>query len=247
MPIRPEDTARPPGDYLAEPLSAFVGPEELSALKVMAQSFNVDVTRTYQFWESAVARLVDGRLTVHKCPWDVELPYLERPIRIEVKYAQETWCNFRAGKRAIFKFAAPKGAHGAEKAGDVIVLLGIDEAQQVHAWVVPATAVKRCTSITLTSPRFRTGSSRSRGVDGYRCPPTQLLPEVLRAYREATAAVEQAGQLTLDGPEPVPEQRPASGPRCGNNPNYQLSPGDQAAVDDFMAYLLQRATGRTDR
>ncbi|MFE9372284.1 hypothetical protein ACFYM2_21290 [Streptomyces sp. NPDC006711] len=31
------------------------------------------------------------------------------------------------------------------------------------------------------------------------------------------------------------------GPRCGNNPNFRLSPGDQQAVDEFKAYLRQRA------
>lgn len=31
------------------------------------------------------------------------------------------------------------------------------------------------------------------------------------------------------------------GPRCGNNPNVRLSPGDQKAVDEFKAYLRQRA------
>lgn len=30
------------------------------------------------------------------------------------------------------------------------------------------------------------------------------------------------------------------GPRCGNNPNVRLSPGDQKAVDDFKAYLVTR-------
>ncbi|MFE2407041.1 hypothetical protein ACFXDE_01720 [Kitasatospora sp. NPDC059408] len=203
---------------LSEPISTLLGPEELAATNLMRQQFRVDVTRTYQFWEAAVARLTGGALTEHGCPWDVELPYLDRPVRIEVKYAQESWCTFRSGRRAIFKFAAPKGL-GAEKAADVITLIGIDAEQRVHTWVVPARSVRKCASITLTSPRFRTGSSRARGIDEFRCPPTQTLPEVLRAYRDhvghkchlhydrdhhrqtaaATrrAAVEAAGQLTI--------------------------------------------------
>ncbi|MFC8862683.1 hypothetical protein [[Kitasatospora] papulosa] len=44
-----------------------------------------------------------------------------------------------------------------------------------------------------------------------------------------------------------PVRRPSAGPPCGNNPHHQLSPGDQAAVDKFKAYLRQRAAGRTDR
>lgn len=33
------------------------------------------------------------------------------------------------------------------------------------------------------------------------------------------------------------------GPRCGNNPNVRLTPGDQQAVDEFKAYLARRASG----
>ncbi|MEU1663624.1 DUF4031 domain-containing protein [Streptomyces sparsogenes] len=33
------------------------------------------------------------------------------------------------------------------------------------------------------------------------------------------------------------------GPHCGNNPNVKLSPGDQKAVVDFMAYLRERRAG----
>lgn len=31
------------------------------------------------------------------------------------------------------------------------------------------------------------------------------------------------------------------GPRCGNNPKIQLTPGDRKALDDFRAFLEQRA------
>ena len=34
------------------------------------------------------------------------------------------------------------------------------------------------------------------------------------------------------------------GPRCGNNPNVQLTPGDRKAVEDFKAYLADRAALR---
>lgn len=199
---------------LAESITSFVSASEMAAAETMRTGFGVDVTRTYQFWEAAVARLTGGSLTRASCPWDVELPYIGRPIRIEVKYAQESWCQFRTGRRAIFKFAAPKGM-GAEKSADVIALIGLDELQDVHAWVLPARRVRKCASITLTSPRFRIGASRSRGVGDYYCPPTQVLPEVLRAYREhvhhdchlhyhretaartRAAALAEAGQLAL--------------------------------------------------
>jgi hypothetical protein len=206
---------------LCEPITALLSPGECAAVDLMREQFQVDVTRTYQFWEAAAARLTGGSLTSAGCPWDVELPYLDSPIRIEVKYAQESWCKFQQGNRAIFKFAAPKGS-GVEKDADVIALLGIDAEQDVHAWVIPAREVRKCASITFTSPRFRTGASRSRGLDEYRCPPSQLLPEVLWSYRHHVGhdcqshlhydrdhhrqtaaatrrrAVEAAGQLTLD-------------------------------------------------
>jgi hypothetical protein len=35
----------------------------------------------------------------------------------------------------------------------------------------------------------------------------------------------------------------SSGPPCGNNPNYRLSPGDREAVDEFKAYLQRRRAG----
>ena len=38
------------------------------------------------------------------------------------------------------------------------------------------------------------------------------------------------------------EGEPTVGPRCGNNPNVCLAPGDQQAVDEFRAYLERRAT-----
>lgn len=34
---------------------------------------------------------------------------------------------------------------------------------------------------------------------------------------------------------------PSVGPRCGNNPQFKLSSGDRAAVDEFRAYLAARA------
>lgn len=182
MPIRPENRHRYPAP-LSEPLTDFMSPDEQAALNLMSTSFGVDVARSYQFWEALVARITSGTLTAHKCPWDVELPYLDEPIHIEVKYAQETSCRFRAGTRSIFKFAAPKGL-ATEKPVDVVVLIGIDGLDHVSTWVVPGAAIRQCASITMTSPRFRKGTeSRSRGVDGYLCPPSQLLPEVLRSYR----------------------------------------------------------------
>jgi hypothetical protein len=33
------------------------------------------------------------------------------------------------------------------------------------------------------------------------------------------------------------------GPRCGNNPNVRLTPGDRQAVEEFKAYLARRKAG----
>lgn len=38
-------------------------------------------------------------------------------------------------------------------------------------------------------------------------------------------------------------EEPSVGPRCGNNPNYRLTSGDQQAVDEFKAYLARRRAG----
>lgn len=200
---------------LSEPLAAFLTPEEIAAARLMRDQFRVDVTRTFQFWEAAVARITTGALTSQGCPWDIELDYFGAPLRIEVKFSQEFECRFRAGSRHVLKFASPKG-DGAEKASHVTVLLGIDELDDVHAWAIPSASLPQSASITLTSPRVRKGGTSRSPVDVWRCPPTQLLPEVLRAWRchlhydrdhhretaAATrrAAVEAAGQLTLTDP-----------------------------------------------
>jgi hypothetical protein len=166
---------------LCEPLSSFMSQAEMDAIELLRTSFGIDVTQSFQFWEAAVARITAGNLTPHQCPWDVEIPYGRIDIRVEVKSSREFDCRFRSGTRPVFKFAQPKG-DGAEKAADVIVLIGLDVAG-VHTWAVPANSVNKCSSITLTSPRLRRGQSRSRGIDQFLCPPTQLLPEIIRASR----------------------------------------------------------------
>lgn len=179
MPIRPSERCMP---ILAEPLDAFLAPEELESIRLMRDEFHVDVTRTYQFWEATVARITTGALTRHKCQWDIELDHLGALICIEVKFSQEFECRFRTGVRRVFKFALPKGG-GQEKPGDVTVLIGIDDRNHVHAWAVPSALLPQSASITLTSPNARLGRSSRSQVDHWRCPPTQLLPEVLRAWR----------------------------------------------------------------
>ncbi|MYT26092.1 hypothetical protein GTW69_38480 [Streptomyces sp. SID7760] len=200
---------------LSEPLAAFLTPEEIAAVRLMRDQFGVDVTRTFQFWEAAVARITTGAVTSQGCPWDIELDYFGTRLRIEVKFSQEFECRFQAGTRHVLKFASPKG-DGAEKASHVTVLLGIDQLDDVHAWAVPSASLPQSASITLTSPRVRRGGTSRSLVDVWRCPPTQLLPEVLRAWRchlhydrehhrqtaavTRRAAVEAAGQTVLEEP-----------------------------------------------
>ncbi|MFD7109117.1 DUF4031 domain-containing protein [Streptomyces microflavus] len=54
------------------------------------------------------------------------------------------------------------------------------------------------------------------------------------------------GQLMIRRQEERDGAEPGAtvGPRCGNNPNVRLTPGDQQAVDEFKAYLKQRAAER---
>lgn len=161
----------------------FLTSSEIDAIDLIREQFSVDVTRTYQFWEAAIARITTGSLTDHKCPWDIELPFVDGDIRIEVKFSQEFNCEFSEGARPIFKFAVPKGSH-TEKPAHVVILIGIDAYGGIYCWVVPAGEIGKCASITLTSPRVRQARNRSRSfVNQYMCPLTQILPEVLRAYR----------------------------------------------------------------
>jgi hypothetical protein len=36
----------------------------------------------------------------------------------------------------------------------------------------------------------------------------------------------------------------SDGPPCGNNPNFRMSPGDRAVVEEFMEYLALRSEAR---
>lgn len=193
MPIRPENRARYPADWtgmvaLHEPLSVFLDADELRAVQVM-RGFGADPTRSFQFWESLVARILSGTTTPAGEPWDValQLPDGGR-VRVEVKFSTEFACRFSTGVRRVFKFATPQGVGVHAKPVDALILIGADDADDVHTWVVPAHALARPTSITLTNPKARSGAaSRSFPLDEYRCPPSQVLPEVLRATRRAAA------------------------------------------------------------
>ncbi|MFJ8863640.1 hypothetical protein ACIRD8_35135 [Streptomyces sp. NPDC102451] len=64
------------------------------------------------------------------------------------------------------------------------------------------------------------------------------------AYEVAARAGWAAGGAGTDlCPAHAPRRPRGGGPRCGNNPNFELSPGDQAAVAEFNAYLKRRAAG----
>ena len=169
---------------LGEPLLAFLDHDELAAIALLRDRFGIDPTRTYQFWEAAVARITSGTVTVAGCPWDVELPYGDETILIEVKFSQEFACRFRTGVRRVLKFAAPAGTSKTRaKPVHVTVLIGIDDTETIHTWAIPSGLLPRATSITLTTPRDRIGRQHGRsGLDRWYCPPTQLLPAVLDAF-----------------------------------------------------------------
>ncbi|MFD5041986.1 hypothetical protein ACFWNI_33590 [Streptomyces sp. NPDC058377] len=64
------------------------------------------------------------------------------------------------------------------------------------------------------------------------------------AYEVAARAGWAAGGAGTDlCPAHAARRTPSAGPRCGNNPNARLSPGDAQAVADFKAYLKRRAAG----
>lgn len=167
-----------------EPLAHLLTDEEREAILLMRMSFGVDVTRTYQFWEAMVARIVDGSMTAHRCGWDVEASYGLHVIRIEVKFSREFECRFNGAMRSVFKFANPRGT-GVPKSAEVTVFLGLDAQDNVYSWVVPSRRLRVSTSITLTSPRVRQYKYEGRhGMDDYMCPPSQILPSVCNAWRD---------------------------------------------------------------
>ncbi len=161
---------------LSEPLTTFFSDEEINAMALLRRSMGVDITRTFQFWEALVARITSGSTTDHKCAWDVEIA----DVHVEVKSSTEFQCKFGTGSRPVFKFALPKGG-AKEKSADVLVLIGMDGLGDINSWVIPANRVRHCKSITITSPRHRTG--HGKGFDDYYCPPSQMLPEILRSWR----------------------------------------------------------------
>lgn len=166
---------------MSEDLAMFLSADELAARDLIRDRFGVDVARTYQFWESAVARIVAGHTTAASCPWDVEINYFSELIRIEVKFSQEFTCKFEQGPRQVYKFAEPKGG-GKAKDVDVIVFVGIDANDGVDVWVAPAYSIGHVRSITVTVPRCRVGADRSV-LGAVAVPPEQLLPELVRARR----------------------------------------------------------------
>lgn len=68
-------------------------------------------------------------------------------------------------------------------------------------------------------------------------------PRGIRGPRPTFYILDEAYEHQV--PEPAAEQ-PTAGPPCGNNPNYRLTSEDQAVVDEFKAYLEQRARARQD-
>lgn len=171
---------------LHEPLDQWLTDAELAAIRTMRQ-FGADPLRDFRFWEALVCRILDGRPTGHSVAWDVELDHPRgAPIRVEVKHSVEFDCAFSNGTRPVFRFAKPKGKDGPPKDCDAIVLIGCDGEGEgdMHTWVLPPRAIKQCHSVTLTSPKHRKwNSDRSYPTDEFLCPPSQMLPEVLRASR----------------------------------------------------------------
>ena len=182
MPIKPETRPRYPGG-LFEPLASFISSSEFDAINTVRR-MGCDPTRDFRFWEAMVSRIVGGTMTPSQCPWDVEidLPWSLIPLRVEVKSSSEFMCKFNNGTRPVFKFALPHGVGQQKKPCEGIVLIGLDAGLDMHTWVVPAGVIKAgCKSLTITSPKRRVqASGRGYDLDRFACPPSQLLPELLR-------------------------------------------------------------------
>ena len=80
-----------------------------------------------------------------------------------------------------------------------------------------------------------------------------------RGERPGTPGATWDTQLVWGGERVVPDGEPEpranrrarraarrGGPPCGNNPHFELTDGDRAAIEEFRAYLADRAT-ETDR
>lgn len=188
MPSKPENKIRNQNRWKAhcstgEQINELLTIEEVQAISVVRESFGLDICKSFRFWERMIARIVDGHETSHKCSWDVEIHYGETVIKIEVKSSSEFICKFDTGSRPVFKFALPKGDKK-QKEAEVIVLIGMDADDDVYAWVAAASEIRQSKSITLTSPSHRAiYAKRHYSLDQYSCPPSQLLPEILNAWR----------------------------------------------------------------
>jgi hypothetical protein len=185
-------------------LLTFMTPEELDAATLIRDQLGVDLVRTFQFWEAAVARMVGGRTTGHRCPWDVELDYPDgSTIRIEVKFAQTTNVKFAQGPRDIYKFADPRGRSTAKDA-DVLIFIGVNRDDSIDLWVAPCSVIPQSRSITITVPRARSGGAASVRslLVSYAAPFDQLLVAVLNAYHVQLTPRHWTPHSNLPGREP---------------------------------------------
>ncbi|PIB80541.1 hypothetical protein CQY23_03100 [Mycobacterium celatum] len=110
-------------------------------------------------------------------------------IRVEVKFAAECIMRFGQGARQVFRFVSLRGS-SRSNASTVVVLIGLDRRDLIHAWVIPTAVIGDTDACTLNNPDRAVGDSRSR-FSPYRVPFDQLLPEILSAHREHHAQTAQ--------------------------------------------------------
>jgi len=192
MPIHPDNRGRYAQSSWGVRVADFMSKDEVEAAAILAAS-GFNPMEQPLFWEVMVARMLSGVVTARTHQCDVELTVDGQARFAEVKFSNAFGCDFSIGRRAVFKWALPRG-HGGKHLADVIILIGWHE-EKAFSWVMPRAAVDQsCKSITVTVPSVRAGSWGK--WDAYAVPFDQLLPEFLRALdcRAPVVAMSTKGQ-----------------------------------------------------
>lgn len=164
-------------------INNFLSSEEADAAHLLASSLGYVPWRSFAFWETLIGRILDGKRTTHCDPGDLILG-VGYDLLVEVKHSQDFSCEFRNGRRRVFKFANPLGVGSQPKDVDALVLVGARNDGRFSTWVMPPQAVRGRASITLSVERDRKYFGRY-WHDQFNVPPDVLLAAVTRCCRLA--------------------------------------------------------------
>lgn len=177
MPIRENNHWCSPAELLGE--------DRVATIAKLKASSGFDALRCAGFWESWAAVQLGGRQTSANHQFDVAVDFGGTEVGVEIKYSQAFWANFALVRdvdcsRHVWKWLVSHRQHY-ELPPDVLVLIGVDIDSRVYTYVLPHSALKG-RSITVTAPSSRIGQ-RAR-LDDWLVPPTEMLPAVMRVYRD---------------------------------------------------------------